>query len=496
MPYLAHSEWVSYNSIFKNKDERGRIQTLEFSENPDSIHIDVFFHNSSDLLKFKKTCAKNRVPVHQRENQLYFDLNKNQQSLSLFYQSLIEFEHIKPNEVLDKIQLILNIKSTTSNSDKTKIPELKAAPSSMPTSRKKALNKDASGDEVAPGLDLVTGLAKMSTSDNPGCPRESSPPSSGRHPQMCNEFESTRNYRKTGRVIGSGTFGKVYEICVKDSPTTEDCGFVVKEVEKLETYQYEDLSFSTLGDATFIPKLIDSYICQEDGKSIGKLIVSKMDGDLVDFLKYHENLTKDDLVKILRSVKKLHENGIAHQDLNLGNILFKTRGGKNKFYISDFGGSHKFTKKGEKSRSVSNFMFDSEALPKDEAFLRDYNMILTDLERQFGIHLTVKSPEGTISTKGSTGVGKTVALQKALLNAVKNPNESDFKGDFNHGNLNLFVDYPGFPPFFVASFPVNDEHQLVDPRHIKFSSPETFERLEKLKELDNLVIDLTEKHRD
>lgn len=139
-------------------------------------------------------------------------------------------------------------------------------------------------------------------------------------------------------VPRQGQYGTVSEACLKSN-----CKFIIKSLPlATETQQklfLKEVAISkAVGKAGIGPEVHDVFICMNSGF----IIMDRWDGDYRSLIKKDEQYKEEDLRTISQLVQKLHRLGIIHNDLHLGNILYKSIKNKIIFGITDFGLSLRF----------------------------------------------------------------------------------------------------------------------------------------------------------
>ena len=165
------------------------------------------------------------------------------------------------------------------------------------------------------------------------------------------EFEQLSGLKK-GKKIGTGAYGRVYEIVNKPK-------LVVKE-QKLISFKREYPFFILLSRKKISPKLHDVF----QGKKLGYMIMEKYNGTLrnladgklgkIKGIMPDGRLNPSSLKSLKSVVRKLHQSGILHMNLHRDNIMFKKTPTGLKFKIIDPGFAIKVNKPMKGYKSVMN----------------------------------------------------------------------------------------------------------------------------------------------
>jgi hypothetical protein len=136
-----------------------------------------------------------------------------------------------------------------------------------------------------------------------------------------------------------GRYGTVSEACFKSH-----CKYIIKSLplatpSQRHLFEKEVAISRAVGKAGIGPEVHDVFICM----NTGFLVMDRWDGDYRSFIKKDNTYKEDDLRTIATLIQKLHRLGVIHNDLHLGNILYKTIKNKTIFGITDFGLSLRFT---------------------------------------------------------------------------------------------------------------------------------------------------------
>ena len=139
------------------------------------------------------------------------------------------------------------------------------------------------------------------------------------------EFKKLVRSRKTklqDKLIGQGMYGKVYDI---------GNGVVVKR-GKISGAEIE--AMKVLEGVTEVPRVI-AHELNPVKENMSILAMSKAPGIPVKRVKYEKQEATMD--QFLPTLRKLHKNGVAHNDLHEGNIFVNSRKKEKTFSVIDFG---------------------------------------------------------------------------------------------------------------------------------------------------------------
>lgn len=143
---------------------------------------------------------------------------------------------------------------------------------------------------------------------------------------------------KPKKELGSGFFGKVYEIKKGDKI------FVQKEMNLPKEFYYANAALNEiqylqdLKGTKIVPNFIEAYMTDEKIY----IVMEKINcGTLQEYMKNKkmDQLPKKDIDEITSLIKKLHQKGFIHKDLHWNNIMVECdkRGNKKRFVLSDLG---------------------------------------------------------------------------------------------------------------------------------------------------------------
>lgn len=160
---------------------------------------------------------------------------------------------------------------------------------------------------------------------------------------------------KKDQLIGKGLYGRVYEACCD-----ENCDYIMKVVEfrdndefgfnySLENLKREIEIQRELAHAGVAPIIYDAW----KTKTHGFIIMEQLDETL------ENKIDKMDYIdKVIDKVKIMHQLGIIHGDLHLGNIMLTKHG---EIRIIDFGSGRKFVIKREIFKYLTKFWSEEKA---------------------------------------------------------------------------------------------------------------------------------------
>ena len=155
------------------------------------------------------------------------------------------------------------------------------------------------------------------------------------------EFEKLSGLKK-GKIIGSGVYGKVYEI--KGKP-----GLVVKQQPR-KYFRREAPMIIKFSRYNITPRIRDLI----QGKRLGYIIQDRYNGTLGNIINGNVKNTKlkqKDRQQIKKLVQKMHARKLLHMNLHADNIVYKKTPKGLRFKIIDAGQSLQINKP---MRSVKN----------------------------------------------------------------------------------------------------------------------------------------------
>lgn len=156
-----------------------------------------------------------------------------------------------------------------------------------------------------------------------------------------------------GELIGSGTYGKVYQglnlnngklIAIKSvqigskKTASKELMALKYEVSILRDLEHPHIVKYIYTDADPEKKRVDILLEYVSGGSLSSL--------LKKFGPFNEKITKIYLAQILDALVYIHSKGVAHRDMKCANILINNDAS---IKISDFGASKKLTKNNDDS---------------------------------------------------------------------------------------------------------------------------------------------------
>jgi hypothetical protein len=134
-----------------------------------------------------------------------------------------------------------------------------------------------------------------------------------------------------GRQLGKGTFGHTRELCDADSSCSEFVAKIVSFAEHLQTVSREHAARAFAmecevsrfaGLREFGPYVYDTFTC--DGN--GVIVMDRMEKRLDELLLEPKQFPMDVLQRVADVVLLMHDNGVFHQDLHVGNIMINRKG--------------------------------------------------------------------------------------------------------------------------------------------------------------------------
>ena len=158
---------------------------------------------------------------------------------------------------------------------------------------------------------------------------------------------------KAQTLFDSSSYGSLSDVCLNS-----DCKYVIKLIKITNSSDYKDfireaLISSIASRKKIGPKIYDIYTCL----NFGYIIMDRWDGSIKNLIT--KNLiTTERFKKILDTIKNMHNIGIIHNDLHIGNILYKIDNNNYTFCITDFGLSSYFENK--------NVLIPDEYLPRKD----------------------------------------------------------------------------------------------------------------------------------
>jgi len=150
------------------------------------------------------------------------------------------------------------------------------------------------------------------------------------------ENQSERRTYQIIRLIGQGTFGKVYEAIDDNNRRV-----AIKRVEKSGNFVSREVDVLRSLDHVNCLKLLDVFYTYPDDETDERkwqnLVLDYYPSTLSSFLKKRKPTTR--LVKILfyqlcLAIEHIHSKGICHRDLTPNNVLLSTKG---EIKMADFG---------------------------------------------------------------------------------------------------------------------------------------------------------------
>ena len=160
------------------------------------------------------------------------------------------------------------------------------------------------------------------------------------------------------KELGSGSYGKVYEI---ENKTTKE-KFACKHITKRKICDMDRFNNEiNIMKQCNHPNIIKLYEIYEDQRHIDLVMEECLGGELFDRIMkrieekkiYTEKEASIIFKQIMKGIEYCHSKGIVHRDLKPENILFLTKEENSQIKIIDFGLSKIF---GEKNNNKSKFM--------------------------------------------------------------------------------------------------------------------------------------------
>lgn len=154
--------------------------------------------------------------------------------------------------------------------------------------------------------------------------------------------KTTLYYYKILKMLGKGSFGKVYMASqvLTNRVVAIKCldKKAVKEDNRKNKILHELLMFKTLSDH---PNVTQIYEVFENKKYFFFVMEYASGGDLLQLMKRKNRLTEHTargiFIQLVRGLKYIHSKGILHRDIKLDNILLIEADGELKAKICDFG---------------------------------------------------------------------------------------------------------------------------------------------------------------
>ncbi len=186
-------------------------------------------------------------------------------------------------------------------------------------------------------------------------------------------------------AIGGGAYGKVYQVCNKD---TEDCDYALKVIiydkVKYEMSGRQELKSESSIERNwrrevkilkklnicqkkyskkFVPKLHDHWRCQEEDNTYFYILMEKFEGNLSDFIEKYRSVppvkvaTRIALNLLDSNLDLIHSTcNVCLNDIKLENILYKQVGEYNYIFVfADTGNSTEEVNEKCKKRDQNKF---------------------------------------------------------------------------------------------------------------------------------------------
>jgi serine/threonine protein kinase len=197
---------------------------------------------------------------------------------------------------------------------------------------------------------------------------------------------------KTGKALGKGAYGTVYELCDRQNK----CPYVLKVQafkpmrDLIEQFQREIVTQITVSERLGItPAVYDAWYCRPNARQINAFIVmERMDGDLVSYLKAHARTLSNDFIRHLVGtikgyVSQLHKLQIKHNDIADRNILYKRMpDGRLKWVLGDWGLSmYVFHRQMDRRTGRLQWFFDDRRIAPSGTLATPFAMSQTEKDR-------------------------------------------------------------------------------------------------------------------
>jgi len=139
-----------------------------------------------------------------------------------------------------------------------------------------------------------------------------------------------RNTYQIGKLIGNGSYGKVY---IATNRSNKEHKVAVKVINKVDMDE-EDLE-SLKTEVSILqrvdhPNIVKYYETYDDTKNIYLVMEFCSGGELLDNIttkkKNHERLTCEAMEKIVRALIHIHSSNITHKDIKPDNIMYDEAG--------------------------------------------------------------------------------------------------------------------------------------------------------------------------
>jgi serine/threonine protein kinase len=143
-----------------------------------------------------------------------------------------------------------------------------------------------------------------------------------------------------GKQLARGTSAVIYET-EEGENVARITQFKTKELRKGFENDVKIRYLLRCGTGIPITHLVDAFICKKNKNSYGVTITKKYHASVVEHLiSIHSESERNDFIKLFakeipKYFKRMHNFGVAHRDVHLGNVLFTTYP-KNTFAITDF----------------------------------------------------------------------------------------------------------------------------------------------------------------
>lgn len=166
------------------------------------------------------------------------------------------------------------------------------------------------------------------------------------------------------RKLGSGTFGKVFEIEYQEQNITKrEAIKIFSKEEGISVDALREINILKLLNSEFILKINEVGFYNEKYYMTTELC----DNDLEHYLdnnKLSFKEKKELMVQVVKSIDVIHSHKILHRDIKRKNILIKDK----KIKMADFGISRQDLSNGEKTNNVYTLMYRPPELMIDREF--------------------------------------------------------------------------------------------------------------------------------
>ncbi|GAM28676.1 hypothetical protein SAMD00019534_118520, partial [Acytostelium subglobosum LB1] len=176
-------------------------------------------------------------------------------------------------------------------------------------------------------------LAKDSSSSTTSSSSSSSSSTSGANNSTSSSSHSSKTYPyEILRIVGQGTFGKVYEAKNSDGKRV-----AIKKVEKSSHFISREYDILKVINHPNCLKILDIFITNEDNKKMQNLVFDFIPYTLASLLKKKTlslNFIRVQFYQLCQAIKHIHSKNICHRDITPNNILLNAKG---ELVLADFG---------------------------------------------------------------------------------------------------------------------------------------------------------------